>query len=194
MGEGGALCHGRVNTAVPVGPPRPFSITHPEAAPATVTCSYIVRHRWILGRGNLVHDTTTTKRSAVGDAWAGWGSIPVFFSLGWQVTRVSPYVRGPFPSKETRRSGEYRKGRERERARARARERERERERERAHARARERERARARERLIFLFLLSSLSLLLSHLRERESERERERKRERERACAREREREREVY
>ena len=29
------------NTAVPVGPPRPSSITHPEAAPATVTCSYI---------------------------------------------------------------------------------------------------------------------------------------------------------
>ena len=26
-----------------------------------------------------------------------------FFPLGWQVTRVSPYVRGPFPSKEIRR-------------------------------------------------------------------------------------------
>ena len=32
FGEGGALYHGRVNTAVPVGPPRPSSITHPEAA------------------------------------------------------------------------------------------------------------------------------------------------------------------
>jgi hypothetical protein len=29
---------------------------------------------------NEVHDTTTTKRSAVGNAWAGWGSIPIFFS------------------------------------------------------------------------------------------------------------------
>ena len=36
-------------------------------------------HRRILGWGNLVHDTTTTKYSAVGNAWAGWGSIPVFF-------------------------------------------------------------------------------------------------------------------
>jgi len=34
--------------------------------------------------------------------WAGWGSIPVFFPPGWHVTRVSPYVRGPFPSKEIR--------------------------------------------------------------------------------------------
>jgi len=42
LGKGGALCHRR-STAVPVGPPRPSSITHPEAAPATVNCSYIVR-------------------------------------------------------------------------------------------------------------------------------------------------------
>jgi hypothetical protein len=40
FGKGGALCHGRVNTAVPVGPPRLSSITHPAA---TVTCSYIDR-------------------------------------------------------------------------------------------------------------------------------------------------------
>jgi len=33
-------------------------------------------------------DTTTTKRSAVGNAWAGWGSIPVFFSPGWQVSSI----------------------------------------------------------------------------------------------------------
>jgi hypothetical protein len=67
LGEGGALCHGRVNTAVPVGPPRPSSITHPDAAPATVTCRNIVGwHRWILGWGNLVHYTTTTKPSAEG--------------------------------------------------------------------------------------------------------------------------------
>ena len=76
-----------------------------------------------------VHDTTTTpgpcseksaspregrghcaagvppcrRRSAVGNQWAGWGSIPVVLSLGWQVTCVSSYVRCPFPSKETRR-------------------------------------------------------------------------------------------
>ena len=44
-----------LNTAVPVGPPRPSSITHPEAAPATVTCSYIVGWpRRTLGWGNLV--------------------------------------------------------------------------------------------------------------------------------------------
>ena len=49
---------------------------------------------------------TTTKRSAVGNEWAGWGSIPVFIFRGWQVTRVSPYVRGPFLSKETRQISE----------------------------------------------------------------------------------------
>jgi hypothetical protein len=81
-GEGGALCHRR-STAVPVGPPRPSSITHPEAAPATVTCSYTVCwHKWILGWGNLVHDTTTTRRSSFQNTWAGWGSMPVFFFPG----------------------------------------------------------------------------------------------------------------
>jgi hypothetical protein len=101
----------------------------PGGAPATVTCSYIEAGRWILGWGNLVHDTTTMpgpcseksaspregrghcaagvppcrRRSAVGNQWAGWGSIPVVLSLGWQVTCVSSYVRCPFPSKETRR-------------------------------------------------------------------------------------------
>ena len=107
LGEGGALCHGRVNTAVPVGPPRPSSITHPESAPATVTCSYIGWHRWILGWGNLVHDTTTTKRSAVGNAWAGWDSIPVFFSLDGMSPVSRPTCEVPFPP---RRSGECRKG------------------------------------------------------------------------------------
>jgi hypothetical protein len=73
-------------------------------APATVTCSYIVRlARWTLGWGNLVHDTATTmpgpcsqksasprgegalrrhRRSAVGNTWAVWGSIPVVFPPG----------------------------------------------------------------------------------------------------------------
>jgi len=32
--------------------------------------------------------------------WVGFDSH-IFFP-GWQVTRVSPYVRGPFPSKEIR--------------------------------------------------------------------------------------------
>ena len=52
------------STGVPVRPPRPSSITHPEA-PATVTCT-----------------------------------------LEWQVTRVSSYVRRPFPFKEHRRISE----------------------------------------------------------------------------------------
>jgi hypothetical protein len=29
-------------------------------------------------------------------------SLPLLFSLGWQVTRVPPYERRPFPSKENR--------------------------------------------------------------------------------------------
>jgi hypothetical protein len=41
LGKGGALCNRR-STAAVLGPPRPSSITHPEVAPATVTCSYIV--------------------------------------------------------------------------------------------------------------------------------------------------------
>ena len=42
LGKGVLSATAESNTAVPVGPPRPSSITHPEAAPATVTCSYIV--------------------------------------------------------------------------------------------------------------------------------------------------------
>jgi len=55
-----------LNTAVPVGPPRPSGITHPEA-PATVTCSYIVGwHRCTLAgaiwyRRHRRHDTTTIR-------------------------------------------------------------------------------------------------------------------------------------
>jgi len=111
LGKGGALCNRR-STAVPIRPPRPSSITHPEVALATVTCIYIATvtcsyrlaqvDSWL----GQQHNMTTTKRSAVGNAWAGWGSIPVFFPPGWQVTRVSPYVRGPFPSKEIRRISE----------------------------------------------------------------------------------------
>ena len=53
-----------------------------------------------LGRLGTRHDDDEAFRR--GERWAGWGSIPVFFSPGWQVTRVSPCVRGPFPSKEIR--------------------------------------------------------------------------------------------
>ena len=41
LGKGGALCNRR-STTVPIRPPRPSSISHPEVA--RVTCSYIV-HR-----------------------------------------------------------------------------------------------------------------------------------------------------
>ena len=47
---------------------------------------------------------TRSHSSAVGgNTWAGWGSIPVFPPLEWQVTRFSSCVRRPFPSKENRR-------------------------------------------------------------------------------------------
>ena len=48
-----------------------------------------------LGKFGTRHDDLEAFRRA------GWGSIPVFFPPGWQVTRVSPYARGPFPSKES---------------------------------------------------------------------------------------------
>ena len=46
------------------------------------------------------------RRPAVENTWAGWGSMPVVFPLGWQVTRVPPYVRRPFPSKKNRQISE----------------------------------------------------------------------------------------
>ena len=84
------------NTAVPVGPSRPSSITHPEASPATaatVTCNYIVgwhrwaRHRWALGWGNLIwykrhRRYDTARRRGRQESWDGLGSIPVVFPLG----------------------------------------------------------------------------------------------------------------
>jgi len=33
------------------------------------------------------------RRSAVGNTWAGWGSIPIVFPQGLPFTRHSPYVR-----------------------------------------------------------------------------------------------------
>jgi hypothetical protein len=48
-------------TAVPVRLSQPSSIIQPEAASATMTCSYIVGcHRWTIGRDNLVRDVSAT--------------------------------------------------------------------------------------------------------------------------------------
>jgi hypothetical protein len=52
---------------------------------------------------------TTQRRRGVppwGTHGPGEVRCPYFFSLGWQVTRVPPYVRGPFPSREIRRISE----------------------------------------------------------------------------------------
>jgi hypothetical protein len=59
-----------------------------------------------LGEFGTRHDNEAFHR---GDAWAGWGSIPVFFFPGWQddVGSSHPTCEVPFPP---RRSGEYRKG------------------------------------------------------------------------------------
>ena len=53
LGKGVLSATAESNTAVPVGPRRPSSITPPEA-PATATSSYIVGwHRWNLGLGQF---------------------------------------------------------------------------------------------------------------------------------------------
>ena len=90
LGEGGALCHGRVKHGRSC---RTFSTLQyhlPGGAPATD----LQLHRWNLGCGNLVRDETVPALGAChpkGDApqalqrgatWAGWGSIPVVFFLG----------------------------------------------------------------------------------------------------------------
>jgi hypothetical protein len=90
--------------------------------------------RWALGWGNLLqarrtlrHDTTTTMPGPCSESvpplggegalrpqalrsGANLGRVGVdtrsCFSLGWQVTRVPPYVRLPFPSKENRQISE----------------------------------------------------------------------------------------
>jgi hypothetical protein len=99
LGKGGALCNRR-STAAPVGPPPPSSITHPEVAPATVTCSYIVA-----GTGGFLAGANRAqrRRSIPPGTMGRVGFDSHIFLPGWQVTRVSPYVRGPFPSKEIRR-------------------------------------------------------------------------------------------
>jgi len=73
LGKRGALCNRR-STGVPVGPPRPSSITHPKVALATVTCSYNVAGTGgflagatrLLGSGtSSCRDTTTQRRRSV---------------------------------------------------------------------------------------------------------------------------------
>jgi hypothetical protein len=56
------------------------------------------------------HDTTTTRRSAVGNAWAGWGArcdTRIFSPLDVSSPVSHPMCDVPFPP---RRCGEYRKG------------------------------------------------------------------------------------
>ena len=107
LGEGGALCNRR-STAVPVGPLRPSSITHPEVALATVTCSYIVA-----GTGGLLAGATryTTRRRRSVPPWGTHGpggvQFPYFFPLDGRSPVSHPTCEVPFPP---RRSGEYRKG------------------------------------------------------------------------------------
>ncbi len=94
-----------------------LQVTLQRLRPAATVCW----HRWILGRGNLVHDTTTTMQGPCSEMSAPpregsaagvppWGTLgpggvrSVVFFPGRQVTRVPSYVRRPF------RTGEYRKG------------------------------------------------------------------------------------
>ena len=58
--------------------------------------------------GGSIWYTTRRRRSVPPWGTHGPGGVrfPYFFPLEWQVTRVSPYVRGPFPSKEIRRISE----------------------------------------------------------------------------------------
>ena len=95
----------------------------PGGAPATVTCSYIEAGRWILGWGNLVHDTTTipgpcseksaSPREGRGHCAAGVPPWVHMGRVGFDLfppgrSRVShPTCEVPFTP---RRSGEYRKG------------------------------------------------------------------------------------
>ena len=108
LGEGGALCHRR-STAVPVGPPRPSCITHPEVAPATVTWSYIVE----AGTGGFLAGATryTTRRRRSVPPWGTHGPGGVRFPYSFPLVGRSPVSHPtcdvPFPP---RRSSEYRKG------------------------------------------------------------------------------------
>ena len=97
------------STAVPVGPPRPSSITHPEDAPATVTCSYIVAGTDGFLAGAIWY--TTRRRRSVppwGTHGPGGVRVPYFFPLENGRSPVSHLTcEVPCPP---RRSGKYRKG------------------------------------------------------------------------------------
>ena len=122
LGEGGALCNRR-RMAVPVGPPRPSSISHPEA-PATVTCSYIVADTDGFLAGAIWYTTRRRRcqapalrrargegamrrrHSAVGNTWGvGFDPRSVF---PWDCR--SPVSHStcdfPFPPRRTRESGD----------------------------------------------------------------------------------------
>jgi hypothetical protein len=89
--------------------------TLPQSAP-DLSCAPVAPKSWhgvadprkVAWTGSAGVVTTQRRRSFPPWGTHGPGGVrfPYFFSLGWQVTRVSPYVRGPFPSKEIRRISE----------------------------------------------------------------------------------------
>jgi hypothetical protein len=123
------------STAVPVGPPRPSIITHPETCSSDCDLQLRCRIAQVdpclgqFGTGDTgattrPHDTASTttrrqrgktpvfrachpegvrgslRRPCRGEnmGWPGGVRCPWFSPLGWQVTRVPPYVRRPFPA------------------------------------------------------------------------------------------------
>jgi len=88
-----------VSYTTPIIPPSSPSLQHhlPGGCPGDCDLQLHSWHRWILGRGNLVHDTTTTRLSSVGSTLAGWGSMPVFFSPG-MAGHPCPTLRAKFLS------------------------------------------------------------------------------------------------
>ena len=121
LGEGGALCHGRVKHGRSCRTSSAFQHHSPGGCPGDcdlqLHCRLAQRDSW----GNLVHDTTTTmpgpcsekssapprgegalRRPSALDTWAGWGSMPVFpppvmagqpFLILRATSLVAPYVR-----------------------------------------------------------------------------------------------------
>ena len=90
----------RPSYAGPVRPVRPEAVL-PDRALYLPTFSHFL----------IVNKTSLSLRSAAGvPPWGthGPGGVrsPWFFSLGWQVTRVSSYVRRPLSCKENRRISE----------------------------------------------------------------------------------------
>jgi hypothetical protein len=54
----------------------------------------------------VVNSLSLSLSLSLSPPWGMWGSMPAVFPLGWQVTRVPPYERRPFPSKENRQISE----------------------------------------------------------------------------------------